>query len=147
MAVTPRPPLSNVTNQENLKFYHLLSCSVELLQGGTAESEFPNICFKFLGYGGDYNAATTDPVVGVVHYLGEDESPVKIVTVIEDGRAIVQIEPGTVVAVGDPLSSAPTGNAVVGTPNVDYVAGYALNASDGSGTLTEPHYTMIKIAG
>ena len=60
-----------------------------------------------------------------------------------EGYAIVKTKAGEVIEPDTPISSAATGEAVSATTGT--ILGYALNASDGTGTVNKPHYIVIKL--
>lgn len=67
-------------------------------------------------------------------------------TLTRSDQAVVQVEPGEVIAVGDVVTpSAGTGNVQARTLATEHPLGIALNASDGSGTLTVPHYVLVEL--
>ena len=67
-------------------------------------------------------------------------------TVSRGDYATCQVEPAAAIVKGAPVTFATTGTGNLVTAGAgEHIIGYAMNASDGSGTALDPHYLSVRI--
>lgn len=93
---------------------------------------------------GDLPASDGAYVAGVCF----QESPATVSTAaltVNPSYAIMAVKPGAVLAIDTPVAASTTGDAIVAT-GTNYIVGRVVDGiSDGTGTLSAPHYTVIKL--
>lgn len=107
---------------------------------------------KCVGLDGTYPTNAGDPCYGVSinagirpTEFGASEQQV-YATVSRANIAVITVEPTVAVAVGDLLTPAAASGNVQVAAGTDYVVGQSLDSSDGSGTVSVPHYVRVALA-
>ena len=90
-------------------------------------------------YGISINEAIADPGFGA-------STTQSYATLSRANKALVTVEPGQVVAIGDVVTPVGgTGNVQVQAAPTEYALGVALSSSDGTGTLAVPHLIDVAV--
>ena len=127
---------------------HVINCQTVIVPDGGPAID------PFLGYLIDGTLVTgpTDVnVVGVPLY-GADASDLsgaipldlQCVALVTEGVVIIQVEPTEIVSAGDRVAFLATG-AIRLAAATEFSFGQALDNSDGTGTVADPHYVRVHI--
>lgn len=127
---------------------HVINCQTVIVPDGGPAID------PFLGYLIDGTLVTGPNDVNVlgVPLYGADESDLsgaipldlQCVALVTEGVVIIQVEPTEIVNAGDRVAFLATG-AIRLAAGGEFSFGQALDNSDGTGTVADPHYVRVHI--